>query len=258
MKQIPTQTDGLTSLGAADFNQIPIELQTIITASGQTLDGNFTNQASRGVIDLGMNAGFFTDTGTANNIVLSNNNNPAPTSLRDGIEVVFKASTTNTGATTLNLSGLGAKNLLSQSGSTLSANEITANNIYEAIYIASTDNFRVKEKYIQSVISNTVSYTAITGRGAYTVNIIRASQGYTEQVIFGVSIQTGVTIDIPLSYSGAYQVLAMENAGTQGSNIIITASKLTGNTFKLYANKADTGAPWTGTFAPTIRCFGVV
>lgn len=258
MKQIPTQQDGLTSLAAADFNQIPLETQTIITSSGQALDGNFTNQASRAIIDLGMNAGFYTDSGTANNIVLSNSNNPAPTSLRDGIEVVFKAANTNTGATTLNLANLGAKNILSQAGGVLSANEITVDNIYQAIYVASDDSFRVKDKYIKSTITKTVFYPATTGRGSYSVHIIRTSQGYTEQVIFGVTVQTGVAIDLPLSFTGSYQVLAMENSGSQGSDIIINALHLTGNTFKLYANVANTGLPWIGNFAPSIRCFGIV
>jgi len=258
MKTIPTQTDGQTSLAASDFNQIPDELETAITSSGQTLDGNFTNQLSRSIIDLGMNAGFYTDSGTANNIILSNSNNPTPTSLRDGIEITFKAGSTNTGATTINLAGFGSKSVKNAKGNTLSANEITANNIYNAIYQASTDDFLIIAKYIKTPITNTVSYGAITGRGSYAVHIIETSQGYVEQIIFGLSVETGVDIDLPVTYISSYQVLAMENSGSQGENISITALKISGNKFKLYANRADTGSPWTGTFGPSIRCFGIV
>jgi hypothetical protein len=141
MKQIATQIDGQTSLSASDFNQIPLEVQTIITSSGQTLDGNLTNQASRAVVDLGMNAGFYIDSGTVNNIVLSNSNNPAPTSLRDGIEVTFKATTSNTGATTINLASLGAKNLLSSNGAALTPSAIISGFHYKCLYVASSDSF---------------------------------------------------------------------------------------------------------------------
>ena len=48
--------------------------------------------------------------------------------------VKFSPTVSNTGATTLNVSGLGAKNVLSVSGAPLAAGDLTAGNLYEAIY----------------------------------------------------------------------------------------------------------------------------
>lgn len=48
--------------------------------------------------------------------------------------VVFAPTATNTGATTLNISGLGVKNVLSVSGAALVANDLVIGNIYSAFY----------------------------------------------------------------------------------------------------------------------------
>lgn len=55
-------------------------------------------------------------------------------SLSDGLMVRFKAANANTGASTLNVNGLGAKALKTQAGADLVANDITAGMIVEASY----------------------------------------------------------------------------------------------------------------------------
>lgn len=145
MKTIPTQTDGQTSLAGADFNQIPDELETIITSSGQTLDGNTTNQASRAISNIAMNATFYTDSGSANNITLTNTNNPVITSLRDGMQIIFKAAATNTGATTLDLASLGAKSVVDFYGVALAGGYIQSGVIYSGLYDSTADNFKVSK-----------------------------------------------------------------------------------------------------------------
>lgn len=201
MKQIPTMIDGQTSLAADDFNQIPLETQTIIEASGQTLDGNFTNQASRAIVDLGMNAGFYNDTGTVNSIVLSNVNNPVPTSLRDGIEVTFKAANTNTGATTLNLSSLGSKSVKTISGDDPVAGFIQNDKYYKALYVASTDNFIIYVALDEAVFGSTVV-------GSNTIHWYRFPGNFMKQWgIFGNAapsapdVPAADTIDLAFAYS---------------------------------------------------------
>jgi hypothetical protein len=239
MKQIPTQTDGLTSLGGADFNQIPSELQTIITASGQTLDGNFTNQASRAIIDLGMNAGFYTDSGTANNVILSNSNNPSPTSLRDGIQVFFKSAATNTGSTTLNLSGLGAKSLVKEDGTKLLQGDLIINKNYECLYDASSDNFKLlnplKGSIVQRVISSTSTAQTITTTIPTDDTIPQITEG--SQVLSATLTPTSLSNIISIEI---HVEVLVDQAGRTGatsalfatgsSNAIISSySSLTGN-----------------------------
>jgi hypothetical protein len=226
MKQIPTQTDGLTSLAAADFNQIPLETQTIITSSGQALDGNFTNQASRAIIDLGMNAGFYTDSGTANNIVLSNSNNPDPTSLRDGIKVIFKSAATNTGATTINLSGLGAKSLLKENGSNLSSGDIIANNRYECIYSSSGDSFTLLNTFKGSIIQNVIA----TSSTPFTITNQVPTDDTIPQITEGDQIlSANIT---PKSLSNILEIECY-------AEILFSQSSRTGGVLSLFSNLSN-------------------
>ena len=66
-----------------------------------------------------------TDTGSANTYAL--NLDPAITAYVDGLEVWFKPANSNTGASTLNVNGLGAKAIKKYGLEALSANDLRAN-----------------------------------------------------------------------------------------------------------------------------------
>jgi hypothetical protein len=68
--------------------------------------------------------GYAVDTGTANAYVVTLN--PAPTAYADGMAVTVKIKTTNTGASTLNINGLGAKAILDSHGNVLIAGKLKA------------------------------------------------------------------------------------------------------------------------------------
>jgi hypothetical protein len=68
--------------------------------------------------------GYVVDTGTANAYVVTLN--PAPTAYADGMAVTVKIKTTNTGASTLNINGLGAKTILDSHGNALAAGKLKA------------------------------------------------------------------------------------------------------------------------------------
>lgn len=70
-------------------------------------------------------AGYGIDTGTANAYAVAFS--PAVTALSDGMVVKFKAQNANTGASTFNPSGLGARPIVSNSGAALSSGMIPAN-----------------------------------------------------------------------------------------------------------------------------------
>lgn len=59
---------------------------------------------------------------------------PAPTTLTEGFTLRFKNTTANTGATTLNVNGLGAKPLRKNGGIALSAGNLKAGGIYSVTY----------------------------------------------------------------------------------------------------------------------------
>jgi hypothetical protein len=60
--------------------------------------------------------------------------NPAATAYTAGMRVVFQADTTNTGVTSLNVNGLGAKTLKTHDTSDLGPGRVLAGQIIEAIY----------------------------------------------------------------------------------------------------------------------------
>lgn len=70
-----------------------------------------------------------------------------PSAYYDGMTVRFKAANANTGAATLNVAsaavpaGLGAKTLQAIAGTGLSADDIDANKVYEAVYSLADDKF---------------------------------------------------------------------------------------------------------------------
>jgi len=59
---------------------------------------------------------------------------PAPTAYTTGMRIIFTATTANTGACTINVNGLGAKNLLSLNNITPPDNYIEAASVVLAVY----------------------------------------------------------------------------------------------------------------------------
>lgn len=64
--------------------------------------------------------------------------NPAPSSLVEGLALSFKNSTTNTGAATLNVNGLGAKPIVKSNGSAVSSGNLKSGSIYTVRYDGSS------------------------------------------------------------------------------------------------------------------------
>lgn len=96
------------------------------------------------------------------------------------MQAVFQVIATNTGASTLNVSGLGAKSITSEAGAPLAAGDLTAGRFYSAVYDGT--KFRltsVPQNYIdQLVISGSVPgvtdqansgkvFTSLAGAGAW-------------------------------------------------------------------------------------------
>lgn len=81
-----------------------------------------------------------TDTGAADAYVVSL---PYTPTLTDGLNLIWKAANANTGASTLNVNGLGAKNLLLASGAALVGGDILANQQIWVSYESVSDTFRI-------------------------------------------------------------------------------------------------------------------
>lgn len=76
--------------------------------------------------------GYGTTTGSANTYALTLS--PAPTTLVDGLAICAKINIQNTGASTINVNGLGAKSILDSKGNAMTADKLKANTPYTMRY----------------------------------------------------------------------------------------------------------------------------
>lgn len=84
-----------------------------------------------------------TDTGTANTYVIATT--PTTTSLSDGDKFTFEAGNANTGASTLNIDGLGATAIVRPNGVALQSGDILANQIVTVVYNSTNTNFELRD-----------------------------------------------------------------------------------------------------------------
>ncbi|WP_055108950.1 hypothetical protein [Paenibacillus ihumii] len=59
---------------------------------------------------------------------------PAPTALVEGLRVTVRINAANTGAATLNVNGLGARNILKGNGNAVAAGNLKSNSVYTLVY----------------------------------------------------------------------------------------------------------------------------
>ena len=108
---------------APEFNQIPTELETLQTSSGQTSSDAILNQVSIGVSRYAAN-NFYIDSGAADAYVLTlaaSFTNPVSATIAyfTGMTIRFRAENAGTGgAATVNVNGAGVKSLKEANGTT--------------------------------------------------------------------------------------------------------------------------------------------
>lgn len=134
MQDIATKVEG-SQLTAAEFNQIPSEIENAITSTGQTLTNADVRQLVKAIAIYAAKGDFYTPTGTADVITL----NPvsqmqAPTAYYLGMRIRFIAAADNTGPVTIAVGTLGTVSLYNNEGKDLSTGEITNGIEYSATY----------------------------------------------------------------------------------------------------------------------------
>jgi len=117
--------DDISTLSASEYNQFA-EINNLISSAGITADANVLNQVAKSVANYSNASNFFTENGTVNNyILIASGSFLAPTSYINGMVIRFITTNANTTTTpTVNLAGLGAKNILKENGSPVVAGDI--------------------------------------------------------------------------------------------------------------------------------------
>ena len=117
-------------LPAAEWNQLPTELQNIITALGMTLSNGDLNQLGKALAGYVANGAFYTDSGIADAYVLNAvGGKQSLPEYTDGAKVEFVTTNPNTGAATVNVTGNGVKNIKLNDGSDPLAGNINGRTI---------------------------------------------------------------------------------------------------------------------------------
>lgn len=151
MRDIAVKQDNVgDTLTAGDFNALNEEIENIILSAGFTLDpagGPDTDKNMLGQTGAayGSAAWRYADSGSANTYVLSRVASSAlkdVSIIHDGMAISFEAGATNTGASTVNVAGLGAKALVLR-GSALAGGEVIAGEQILAFYDLANTRFEM-------------------------------------------------------------------------------------------------------------------
>lgn len=137
------------------------------------------------------------DTGGANAYVITfGANQPIPASYTVGLRVLFKALTTNTGASTINVNGIGTANIRRANGVALSANDIVSGQLVELTYDGT--NFQMTN-YLgtgTATVNNTIvglPYAADSGTQNAIIATFSPAITYTAGTTVAVKLANTIT-----------------------------------------------------------------
>lgn len=133
------------TLAASEWNQVPSEIQNVIESLGITLSVGDLNQLGKAIAGYVANGTFYSDSGSADAYVLSViGSKQAPPSYSDGFHASFIAAAANTGGVaTVNIAGIGAKNITNSGGRVLDGSEIFAGQLIRLVFSLSGDRFEI-------------------------------------------------------------------------------------------------------------------
>ena len=188
MRNIPTKVDGVDTLPAAEFNANESELENTVTSTGQSLDAaagpdSDLNMLAKAASIYAQSSMSYVDSGSADAYVVTKQ----LTTLKEadsyypGMQVEFIVGNTNTGASTINVSTLGVKNLTQPGGGALVAGDLVTGGIVKARYNGT--QFETIGSVVASASDlnqwdgktgvNTVDAQSIGGTKTFTDDIVR-------------------------------------------------------------------------------------
>jgi hypothetical protein len=172
------------------------EMENFVLDAGLTLDaGSETTadpnptQLSQALYMAARDGDAFTDSGAANAYVLTKIRGKEETAYRNGARFRFVPANTNTGASTVNIQGIGSKNIRFADNSVLAAGSIISGAACQIYYDLSADNF----KLLSNGVPYSGTYTGVLTNGAnvsassfVAANFIRVNNQV--QVFFQISV----------------------------------------------------------------------
>ena len=129
-------SDGVPpQVNAADMNGFKFENNNLIGSTGEALDPNDHDQTSQAVSAYAAGGAFYSDSGSVNAYGLSTVGSKfPPKAYFTGMSANFVPQTTNTGASTINITTLGVRNLLLPDGNPLTAGAVRGGEYVSTFY----------------------------------------------------------------------------------------------------------------------------
>lgn len=171
---------------AEEFVQPMSEIQNVIEQLGQALTSSDLNQLGKGIAGYVANGNFYTDSGAADTYVLTKvGPKQEATEYTDGFLASFIAGNTSTGLSTVDIAGLGVKNII---GSEVEGS-IKSGEIYTIMFRSSSGNFT-----LTPVNSRSVSFTP-EGVGASVIDVQTALRESIIAVGYNVSASSSAAVN---------------------------------------------------------------
>lgn len=113
-----------------------------------------------------------------------------PSGYTDGMGILFKASATNTGASTVNVDSLGVKDIVTQDGTALSAGDITSGDFIFIVYNSTSGDFEIQNfNRYATVESNESAVAALSAGSGVKVSSNDSTLGYLDgKLVAGTAI----------------------------------------------------------------------
>lgn len=125
MESLTGKSPGST-LTSVEWNQLPQEVQNLITDLGIALSNADLDQLGKAMAAFLASGDFYSESGVADAYVLSPiGSKQGPASLIDGLRVRFRPGNANTGSSTVNVNAIGAKIIKREDGSNLQSGDMT-------------------------------------------------------------------------------------------------------------------------------------
>ena len=229
------------SVTAAEWNQMPSEIQNVIEGLGQTLSGADLNQLGKSIAGYVANGNYYTDSGAADAYVLSKvglkQTLPAYT---DGARFTYVPDFSNTGASTANAAALGAKNIY-LNGAALTGGEIVAGQEITIVYDSANDRFNIEKRTLMkqdwtdgagAADDKTIRF--IVDGGVAKFQSLTDALGVNQDNILIMDLGTG-TVTIAALSAGTIDITG--SLSNSGGDVTISDSLdlTTGNEYKINA-----------------------
>lgn len=216
------------SLTADEWNDLPSEVQNIIEDLGQALSGGDLDQLGKAIAGMVGAADFYSETGAADAYVATKigaKQGPAALdAVHDGLTVRFRPGNANTGASTLNVNGLGVKDIVREDLSVLSANDLVTTKDAICRYNQPTDDFHLLD-YARAITFTTEVLTGHFVQIFADTITLDLSAAYPYDIETLIAITSVGSVDVTIQIDGV-TVTGMSAVTVDSTEDTITASAL--------------------------------